>query len=115
MGFMATHGLPIENVDALIYVFTIAPFVLCILADKAPGEWRYLYKFVFTLTGLLVNLFLFWEYLPGNGVMDVVNGATFEFWELGSIFLVIASLYAYVGVVNIKEFYQYHLEPEMNI
>jgi hypothetical protein len=46
--------------------------------------------------------------------MDVVNGATFEFWELGSIFLIIAALYAYVGVVNIKEFYQYHLEPEMN-
>lgn len=112
---MATTGLPIQNVDALIYVFTLVPLALCILADKAPGEWRYLYKFVFTVSGLCVNLFLFWMYLPGNGVMDVVNGAVFEFWELGSIFLIIASLYVLVGALNVYEFYKYQLEPEMNL
>jgi hypothetical protein len=111
---MATHGIPLENVDSLILIFSLLPLALSIWADNAPGEWRYLYKFALTTMGIVVNLFLGWMYMGTENVINMTNGAYIEFWELASVFFIITALYVLLGAYNAYEFYKYQLEPEMN-
>jgi len=54
-------------------------------------------------------------FMGGDNVIDQVNGAYFEFWEVsGIIFFVLAALYVLPAILNVYEWYKVHYESEMN-